>query len=239
MDKCHRIADIGCGGGGPTLAIANAAPVGSEIIGFDISRSLIEHAKTLASPNENPLSFQIADLQSEPTAKPFSRIASRFGVMFFERPAIAFANIANMLSPGGRFAFAVWAPLANNAWMLEVKDTVAMFADIPTPQSDSAGPFRYANPEILISLLGNAGLNDLSVDVWDGKLPVGGGLAPKDAASFALKAFSIAKLIADKPPEVFDKALENLSSRYAEHVNDGVVKMQAEVLIVTGARPSV
>ncbi|MQA13973.1 MAG: hypothetical protein GEV09_07300 [Pseudonocardiaceae bacterium] len=41
---------------------------------------------------------------------------SRFGVIFFDDPTAAFANIARALRPGGRLAFLCWQDVARNEW---------------------------------------------------------------------------------------------------------------------------
>jgi SAM-dependent methyltransferase len=38
----------------------------------------------------------------------FDAVISRFGVMFFDDPEAAFANLAPALRPGGRLAFVRW-----------------------------------------------------------------------------------------------------------------------------------
>ena len=42
---------------------------------------------------------------------------SRFGVMFFSDPVVAFANIRRSLKPSGRLVFVCWRPLNQNPWM--------------------------------------------------------------------------------------------------------------------------
>src|SRR5215208_2345574 len=47
-------------------------------------------------------------------AAEFDLALSRFGVMFFEDPVAAFANIASAIRTGGRFVFLCWQDLARN-----------------------------------------------------------------------------------------------------------------------------
>ena len=109
LDAPYRVADIACGGGGTTLQILRRAPAGSVVHGFDISPALIELARDRAWP-DGRIVFEIADVATAPApAEPYDRLVSRFGVMFFDDPPVAFANLAPWLAPGGRFAFAVWA----------------------------------------------------------------------------------------------------------------------------------
>jgi trans-aconitate methyltransferase len=115
LDVPCRIADIGCGGGGTTLEILRRAPVGSVVHGFDISPALIELALARKPSDERAIAFETADMATATAPeKPYDRLVSRFGIMFFDDPTAAFGNLVRWLAPVGRFAFAAWGPLAAN-----------------------------------------------------------------------------------------------------------------------------
>ena len=89
-----RIADVGCGGGATTLEILRRAPRGSVVYGFDISPSLIEMARGRMPGDEHLVAFEVADVATtKPRGEPYDRLVSRFGVMFFDDPVTAFANL--------------------------------------------------------------------------------------------------------------------------------------------------
>ena len=138
-----RIAEIGAGGGATTRAIAAVAPPGSTIEGFDISPELIDAARVRAG---SVARFTLADAAAFRPAEQFDRLASRFGVMFFEAPEQAFANLLQWLRPGGTLAFAVWGPGKGVAFMARVQEAVAAVIDLPQPEPDSPGPCRYGVP---------------------------------------------------------------------------------------------
>jgi SAM-dependent methyltransferase len=146
LDAPFRIADIGCGGGGTTLAIARQAQAGSAVHGFDISPALIEAARARAS-GDKPIAFSLADVGTARAPQPpYDRLVSRFGIMFYDDPPSAFAKLARWLSPGGRFAFAVWALPADNPWMTSVREAAAEAIDVPPPDPEAPGPFRSLRP---------------------------------------------------------------------------------------------
>jgi SAM-dependent methyltransferase len=111
LDAPCTIADIGCGGGGTALEILRRAPAGSVVHGFDLSPPLIELARGRA-PHEPAIAFDVADMATAEPGRPYDRLVSRFGVMFFGDPLAAFANLVRWLEPGGRFAFASSHPSA-------------------------------------------------------------------------------------------------------------------------------
>ena len=108
LETPSRIAEVGCGGGGTAIELLRRAPAGSVIHGFDISPSLIEVARGRQRPGERAVAFEVADMATAAPERPYDRLVSRFGVMFFDEPQAAFANLVRWLEPGGRFAFAVW-----------------------------------------------------------------------------------------------------------------------------------
>jgi SAM-dependent methyltransferase len=232
-----RIADVGCGGGGTTLELARAAPAGSSVHGFDISPALIALARERPRPGERAVAFDTADVATWSPAEPYDRVVSRFGVMFFDQPREAFANLARWLAPGGRLAFAVWGPLSGNPWMTSVRDVVAGVIDLPQADPEAPGAFRYAEAGKLRGLLEHAGVGDLEVREWRGALRIGGGLPPAEAADFALAAFSsFGDLLAKAGEEAFAKARHALTARFSVDQGNGEVRMAACVRIVTGSR---
>jgi SAM-dependent methyltransferase len=242
LDAPLRIAEVGCGGGATTLEILRRAPAGSTVSGFDISPSLVEAARAAARgrtpPGGSTIAFEVADMATAAPDRPYQRLASRFGIMFFADPPAAFANLARWLAPGGRFAFAAWGSPSENPWMTSVREVVARTIALPPADPEAPGPFRYADAGKLLALLERAGLNDLAVHDWRGALPIGGGLSPVEAARFALASFSsFGELLAQAGPAAFDEALRSLTALYSQRQRDGAIAMDAGVHLFTGARP--
>jgi len=237
LDAPCSIADIGCGGGGTTLEILRRAPAGSVVHGFDLSPALIELARSCKRSDERAIGFEIADMATATAPeKPYDRLVSRFGTMFFDDPLAAFANLVRWLAPGGRFAFAVWGRPAENPWMTSVRQVVAEIIPLPTLDPEAPGPFRYAEADKLLILLDRAGYGQLDVGDWRGVLPIGGGLPAAEAANFALASFSsFGELLAEAGNEVLNAARKSLTARLSRHQRDGAVWMDACVHIFTGA----
>jgi SAM-dependent methyltransferase len=241
LDAPLRIAEVGSGGGGTSLEILRRAPAGSVVRGFDIAPSLVEaaRARARALPDERAraIAFELADMATAAPDQPYDRLASRFGVMFFDDAHGAFSNLRRWLAPGGRFAFAVWGPTSENRWMASVREVVARLVDLPQMDPAAPGPFRYANADGFVALLAGAGFEDVAVNDWRGALPVGGALEPAEAAQFALAAFSnFGELLANAGGAVLDDARRSLTTLFTEHHREGAVRMDAFVHIVTGAR---
>lgn len=231
LDRPLRIGEIACGGGGTTRAIAAAAPAGSEITGFDISPDLVAAATARVGDIAR---FVEADAARYRPERPFDRLASRFGVMFFDDPAAAFANLRHWLAPGGRLAFAVWGPAAEVGFMAHIRTALAAAIDLPASDPDAPGPCRYGDSAKLIALLNTAGFHGAASRSWRGELPVPGA-TPESAAEFLLASSSSAAPLQDAPPASREAARVRLAEICAGHLKDGVVRMPVRVEIVTAA----
>ncbi len=235
-DAPTRIADVGCGSGATTIEAWRRAPAGSVVHGFDLSPALIEVARRRPGAVDAPVAFEVADVGSAgPPGPAYDRLVSRLGIMFFDDPQAAFANLRQWLAPRGRCAFAVWGPLADNTWMTATRAAVAEAVDLPPIEPSAPGPFRYGDVTPLLSMLARAGFTRVSVTDWRQPLPIGNRLAASDAAQFALASFSsFAELLSSVGGDAPAKAHRALTARFVPYEQDGVVLMPARVHIVTG-----
>lgn len=238
IERPCRIADVGCGGGGTSIELLRRAPAGSLVHGFDISPALVESARQRARAEQAAITFETADMTTAaPPGELYDRLVSRFGIMFFDDPSAAFANLFRWLAPGGRFAFAVWGRPSDNPWMTNVRDVAAELVEVPSPDPSAPGPFRYADVDTLLGVLQSAGFAEVETRDWRGRLLIGGGLAPADAADFALASFaSFGELVAAAGDVALHRARESLTARFVRHQEGGAVWMDAGVHILSGVR---
>jgi len=237
LDRPCRVADVGCGGGATAIAIHRRAPAGTVVHGFDLAPALIEVARARVAPGDDTIAFELADMATaSPPAARYDRLVSRFGVMFFDDPPAAFANLARWLAPRGRVAFAVWARPADNPWITTLREAVGSIVALPPMDLTAPGPYRYGEVDGLLELLRRAGLGELAARTWRGALPVGGGMSPADGASFAIHSNStFVDLLVEAGDDAVARAIQALTARLEAHARDGVVHMDASVHIVTGA----
>ena len=161
----ERVLDIGCGGGPATSAAAAAVGGTGRAVGADISAPLIELARSrVAAKGLKNVSFQVLDVQQDRIdGGPFDVAMSQFGVMFFDEPKTAFANIRGHLAPGGRLAFACWQPVAKNPWF--VGPALKDFVPPPPPPAlgkSPTGPFAFADGDYVRGILQAAGFADIA-----------------------------------------------------------------------------
>lgn len=238
LDAPHRVAEVGCGGGGTALEIVRRAPAGTVVHGLDIAPDLVDVARRRARSDASAVVFEVADMATAAPQRAYDRLVSRFGVMFFDDHQAAFDNLARWLEPGGRLAFAVWGRAADNPWMASVRRVVSQVVELPAADPRAPGPFRYAEVGELLALLERAGFCDLEVRAWRGAIPVGGALPPAEAARFALSSFaSFGERLARAGGEAAHEAHRALTACFSQHCEDGAVWMDASIHLVTGGRP--
>ncbi|MFZ0251858.1 MAG: methyltransferase domain-containing protein [Acidimicrobiales bacterium] len=160
----QRAADIGCGGGAQTIAVAGAVGPTGRVIGFDISAPLVELARErAASAGLDNVDFVVADVQTEGLGpEPFDVVVSQLGVMFFDEPTAAFAAIRAGLRPGGLLVFACWQGVEQNPWHTgTVMRPFVPPPRLPAPGKSPVGPFSLGDDEYVRDTLGGAGFGSV------------------------------------------------------------------------------
>lgn len=161
----QQIADVGCGPGISTLELARrVGPTGSAT-GVDVSAHMVAAAEErAAAAGVANVGFVVADPGAGPLGM-FDGIYSRFGLMFFDEPVVALANLRRSIRPGGRLVGVVWAELDANPWMFLPTMFAAepLHADLALPGPDEPGPFSLADPEATAALLGSSGFGEIGV----------------------------------------------------------------------------
>lgn len=166
LSACQHVLDIGCGTGSTTLQIAAQLPDGARITGADISVPMTEYARQrLRAEGLANADFVTCDLQThELAADSYDAAFSRFGVMFFDAPVTGFTNIHAGLKAGAPLAFVCWQTPAENLWHSVALQAAQEFIDMPPPPDPRApGPFAFAEPDYVTSILEEAGFSDIAL----------------------------------------------------------------------------
>lgn len=126
LGTATRVLDVGCGTGATTLAIARRLGAQGTCAGIDLSAPMIAAARARAGGDQANVDFFAADAQThafEPAD--FDLIVSRFGVMFFDDPVQAFANLRHAARENARLAFIAWRCAEENPFMTTAERLVA------------------------------------------------------------------------------------------------------------------
>jgi SAM-dependent methyltransferase len=193
----ESVIDIGCGCGQTSLELARRVGASGSVLGIDISEPMLARARERAESTPN-LAFLRADAQThafEPASADL--LFSRFGVMFFEDPGAAFANLRRSLRPGGRLTFLCWQGMEHNPWMREPLRAAAQLVELPPPPPPGApGPMAFADSERVEGLLRDAGFRETSAQPFDTEVSIAGGGGLEQATDFMLQFGPVARIVA-------------------------------------------
>ncbi|MCH8619497.1 methyltransferase domain-containing protein [Undibacterium sp. TS12] len=241
--KGERVLDIGCGAGASSLALAARVGPGGQVLGVDISESLIGLARTLA-PQDTPALFQVADASSAGLPEgAFDILFSRFGVMFFDDPTGAFAHMRCALRPGGRVAFVCWRGAAENDWVrLPMGAIKGILPPGAPPDPEAPGPFSFGDRGRVSRILTAAGFTDIVIAPFNASVPFGEGetrdAAIDDAVRMALEVGPLSRVLADQPDDIRARASAATRAAFASLPGERTVMINGAAWIVMAGNPA-
>ena len=227
------VVDIGCGAGEISLAIARNHPH-ALVTGIDISQDLISAARERGAHMSNA-EFLLADAavwRPDSGRRP-QFMVSRHGVMFFDEPAEAFANLRAAAAPDAKLAFSCFQKATDNVWVKELR--AAFQADPPAAAESGPGPFAFGDRARVEFILSQAGWRNIAIEGFDYAMIFGSG---DDAVEQALGFFTRIGPVARILSELSDEAeraqvLSRLQDLCEQNRVDGIVAMPAAAWIVT------
>lgn len=230
----ERALDVGCGNGAVSLALARAR---ADVTGVDISGPMLDEARRRADAAGLDVSFVKADAQVHDFDRgSFDAAVSRFGVMFFDDPVAAFTNVGGALRSGGRLVFSCWQELLKNEWL--IVPSMAALAFVPMPElggPDEPGPFAFADPDRLRSVLGDAGFVDIGIDEMSEPMVMGDSV--EDTVGFFQRTELAATLFKDVDASTAEAAWSAIADALRPHERDEGVVLQGSAWLVTAKRP--
>lgn len=227
----QRVLDIGCGTG-ETCAIWLDA--GAAVTGVDVSAPMLAVAVERTGGRATLIEADAALWSGEVR---FDMAVSRFGVMFFDAPDAAFANIANNLRPGGRILFSCWRALSENQWVTTPMDAVADLIPTAAPLPRHApGPFALADSDRLRDILERAGFENVAIAPLDFPVCFTSDGGAEAAARFAMQIGPAGAALAQASKVARAIAAERLKVALAPHDKEGLVTLGGAAWVVEAVR---
>jgi SAM-dependent methyltransferase len=241
IEGAQRALDVGCGGGSETLMLAEHLGPQATVLGVDISGPLLAVARNSAL-NAGARGRQVDFLEADASThafppESFDLLFSRFGVMFFDDPTAAFANLYQALQPGAKLAFSCWQPLQENQWaMVPLK---AAFQHLPRPEPtppNAPGPFAFADPDYTRSVLEAAGFTTVALQAHAITMAWGreGDLAT--TARDMLNMGPVSRLLQDCDPALREAVHASATEAMAPWFREGKIRLPGAVWLVTASK---
>jgi SAM-dependent methyltransferase len=227
-----QVLDVGCGAGATTIAMALRVGPAGACTGVDISGPLVEAARArAAAEGVRNAAFIHADAQTcsfEPGG--YDAIISRFGIMFFDDPEAAFANLRRAARGGAKLTFIAWRSPADNPFLTLAARTAAPFLPLPTPGPDEPGQFAFADGERVRRILTASGWSDIGIVPID----VPCTLAEADLSAYVTKLGPVGQALRNADEATVTRITDLLRDAFAPFVHDGVCSFTGACWLASG-----
>ncbi|HSC19953.1 MAG TPA: methyltransferase domain-containing protein [Rhizomicrobium sp.] len=192
----ESVLDIGCGGGTTALLIRERVGPEGAVTGIDISVPNLSLARARAHAAMADVNFIEADAAIYDFQPVFDLAFSRFGVMFFDEPREALANIRDGLTKKGRLVFVCWRTFRENEWSFAPYEAALDLLPPQEPMDPHApGPFAFADDARLRGILQQAGFREIQIRPLDTTVNLGATV--EEALTEALTIGPLARAAAD------------------------------------------
>ncbi|HSA81136.1 MAG TPA: methyltransferase domain-containing protein [Geminicoccaceae bacterium] len=237
----ERAIDVGCGTGATTLELAEQVGTEGSVLAIDLSAPMLALARRRsAERGQHHVRFLEADAQTHRFEQAaYDLLISRFGVMFFSDPVVAFANLRSALRPGGRLGFVCWAALERNPWFALPLAVGERWLGPPEPQPPRApGPLAFSEPDYVAEILAAAGFADVALETVETRLP--GAPTAEAEAAFACLAGPLARLIRTREPDpaTTRAIVRDVAERFRPFQSEAGVRIPATVHYVRARQPA-
>ena len=165
IKRDDKILDIGCGGGQTTFEASEMVGENGYVVGADISKILLDLAESKYANTKN-LEFKYCDVQNyEFKVNSFSKVISRFGVMFFENPIEAFKNIYNSIQEGGSLNFVCWTNVMENEFFTDPTNIIIKHINKEFPEITRApGPLAFSEEDYVKEILMSSKFKNVKIE---------------------------------------------------------------------------
>jgi enediyne biosynthesis protein CalE5 len=161
------ILDIGCGSGYPALAAAAVVRPAGTVTAIDVSPKMLAviASRTDANGLDN---VELHEMDAEKLHfkdEAFDAVTCVCALMFSPDPERVVREARRVLKPHGRFGIVVWDDPSLNPFSMLILGVIRNFISLPPlPEPTAPGPFRFAPPGELESVLRAGGFENPAVE---------------------------------------------------------------------------
>ncbi len=232
----ERVIDIGCGCGATILDLARRVGPSGDVTGLDVSEPMSARARErIATEGLANAKVIVADASAYPfTGHDADLLFSRFGVMFFDEPVAAFANLRLAMRPGGRLLCAAWRELAQNSWFtLPLNAAGPLLPPAPPADPDAPGPFAFAEGERVRGILSRAGWTGIDLVRQDVSMRLAGPGELDAATEFATRIGPLARRLTEATSDERSRARQAVSDMLRTHDGPDGISLGGSIWLVS------
>lgn len=151
-----KILDLGSGDGTTAVPLART---GSEVLGIDIAKNLVEAGnKRAKAEGLSNLKFQEGDACNlqEVLDRSFDLTISVFGAMFAPKPFDVASEMVRVTKPGGRIVMGNWIPNDPTSFVSQLLKISASFS--PPPPEGFVSPMTWGMKSYIMDYFAKAGV---------------------------------------------------------------------------------
>ncbi|WP_164010610.1 class I SAM-dependent methyltransferase [Pyxidicoccus trucidator] len=231
-----RVLDVGCGTGSVLLAVARRLGAKGRCTGIDISEPMISAARARAEREGTPASFICANAQLhafEPAS--FDLLISRFGVMFFDDPVRAFANLRQAARHDAELRFIAWRSAAENPFMTTAERAAApLLPNLPARRPGAPGQFAFADPSRVSSILEESGWAEIDIQPID----VACTLPEKELVRYLTRLGPVGMFLQEADDRTRTQVIETVRAAFEPYVHGAEVRFTAACWSIGARAPS-
>jgi ubiquinone/menaquinone biosynthesis C-methylase UbiE len=234
----HRVLDVGCGIGDPTLQVAVLVGPHGRVVGVDLVDDMLATARERAAAlGLGHVEFRAGDVSTiDLSPHAFDAVLGRWSLIYVANIGGVLARLRETLLPGGRIAVAAWAPPDANPWITIPMRALSEILPLPAPDPQAPGLFHLSEDGTLAGALGAAGFSDVHQE------RVQLSQFARDASEFWVMltdmAGPLAPLIAGLDPEDRDRVLRRVTEEIAPFRTGDVFRIPAHAQLAWGRTPS-
>lgn len=232
----QRVLDVGCGTGSTTLAVARRLSAAGQCLGVDISAPMIQAARARAEREATSARFVHADAQTYAFERAgFDMIVSRLGVMFFDDPVAAFANLRRAARDGAALWFVTWRSGADNPFMTTAERAAApLLPNLPPRQPGAPGQFAFADRERVADILLASGWTDIDIQPLDVECT----LPERELVPYISRLGPVGLALQDVDAQTRARVVDTVRAAFDPYVHGAEVRFTAACWVVCARAPS-
>jgi ubiquinone/menaquinone biosynthesis C-methylase UbiE len=230
-----QLLDLASGAGEPAVTAAAMVGTTGQVTATDISEPMVQAlVQRMARLGLSNVSCRQADMEALPFGDAsFDAVTCRYGLMYARDPAQAMAEAARVVRPGGRVAYMVWGPEANNSVIYHGARAANAFLGGVLPEEGFFAPTRLAEPGLLAALMSAAGLADAQEQelIFEPRIKVG---LPFWAPLLEMNATHVWTALA---PDVQKNVHQAIAQAYEPFRDGDSYKLKTHMRIAWARRP--